>query len=521
MFRLITNIPPAFHLFLLVLIPLLRWVCFYPGFFLEEEALFLSLAEQLAEGGTLYKDVWYSGAPLMIWIYKLFVLIFGNGALTAIRVFTCLYIYIAALYFNSILTEVKAFRRYAGVTAVMFVLLVSIPWYGLQLSASLMALVPVIISFSSLIGLSENRSNNYKLMFRAGLWIMIAILISYKAVFLWVGILLAYIIFRAFQWDEVVSMLGGMLTVLLILVLSMYAVGSSEAFWDQGVLYYLDRISMTQSALYPRQLSFALQAWGFSWGVFLLLGMLGFIHFRLRFYSYVAQVRRTEMTTAIWLIGVMLVFLFKFRRLELSDFVLMVPPLVFYVSKTFDFKIVYRLRRLVWLFAMAVPVYLYLVFWTMVGGLDLRFFQPQPDQLLLHGGTYSTLGPKDALHQWWEQYFDDQESLWIMGYDPILYQTLGVKPATPFLDFRMAYHKLACFPGDEEQKIWSKVEGDGPLYERFVEKLPRMLLDTGDYFSYLQARFPGIFSQYRGEKIGEVRVYMAPDIWRTYQRKRR
>ena len=78
---------------------------------------------------------------------------------------------------------------------------------------------------------------------------------------------------------------------------------------------------------------------------------------------------------AVWLVAVLLVLVFKYGRLELSDFILIVPPLVFYASKTLDFKWVYKLRSLVLIFGVAMPVFTYMGYW--INAFSRNFFSIQ------------------------------------------------------------------------------------------------------------------------------------------------
>ena len=281
LFRFLSNIPLSVHIFLLILIPILRLPSFGDTFFLTEESYLLLLGQKLAEGADLYKEAWLAGPPVMAWFYGIFCYVFGDNALTAIRVFTCLYIYLSAIYFNGMLSFYKPFRRYTGLSSILFVLLTSVPWYTQQMSASLFVLLPIIISFHSIIRLNENRQGNYSLMFQAGIWLMIGIMASFKIVFLLMGVILAYLVLRSPRLDEFCALLGGLLTVFIFLLAALLITESTMEAWDQGLMYYLDRLGLAGQEVYVYEPLKTLGFWSLCWGIFLFLAITGFFPFQI------------------------------------------------------------------------------------------------------------------------------------------------------------------------------------------------------------------------------------------------
>ena len=293
--RLFSHTPPRIHLLLLVLIPLLRIPSFDGSFLLLDESLYLLNAQRLQEGVSLYEGAWHMGPPLLVWIYATFVWLFGNGAMSALAVFTCIYIYIAAVYFNGMLGESRFFQKYLGISSLLFAFLVSVPWYGQELNASLFVLLPMTIAFRSLIRLDENRNHNFALLFQVGCWMMICILASYKSLFILLGIMLGYIMLKRPRLDEFFALIGGLVVVFIPFILLLIWQGNLGAWWDMGVLFFIDRLGF-EGDFFQTASGFPLQAWFISWGSVLVLATAGFIHFRLRFFSYLAQIRTVELT---------------------------------------------------------------------------------------------------------------------------------------------------------------------------------------------------------------------------------
>lgn len=490
---------------LLVLIPLLRIPSFLSGFFLPEESMLLLLGNSLSEGQHLYSDVWFAGPPLLPWLFMMFHEVFGSWTLPMIRILSCLYIYIASILFNGILIEYKLYRRYSGFTAIMIAFLVSVPWYSQQMSGSLFVLLPMIISFYQIMQLGDNRSKNYQLMFGAGVWMAISMCITYKAIFIFFGLLIAYVRVRRPSLDELISMVGGMVVVFLFVLNLLYFNDSLRDFWDIGVLYYLDRLRFSSSPVYAYELSSTLTALLIAWGPVLVLGLIGFLHFRIRYFSYVVKIRATETITSLWLLGVLLMLLFKWQRLELSDLVLLVPPLVFYMRKALDLPFLLQFRWGILALILVLPLFLYIGLWNLRHPNPADLLRPAQEDLWIHGGTWMTMRQEGALFE----YLADQSpesSIWIMDYKPAWYLSLGTSSLDAYTDFRILYHKLPLFQS-ELGILFSKEELERNFYQRFQASPPDLIVDPQEYFHLLQDRFPAMLGKYEVLELDGVAVY--------------
>ncbi|WNJ21311.1 hypothetical protein [Pontibacter sp. G13] len=511
MLRLLTNIPPGIHLLLWVVIPLLRFPSFHAELFLPEESLYLLNAQQLGGGAQLYTDAWLAGPPLMVWIYYFFHSLFGSAALTLIRVFTCMYIYLSAVYFTGMIGQYKPFRKHVGLMSLLFVLLVSVPWYGQELSASLFVLLPMCISFHSMLQLGDSRTQNFARMFQVGLWMTVCILATYKSVFILLGVLVAYFSLRSPRLEELASMFGGFVTCLFIVLVPLFFSGSLSDFWDLGVLYYWDRVGISDSLVYQYDVGTTIRAWAMSWGLILFLSTVGFMHFHAKFYSYVASIRAVDVTMVVWLLSVTMMLLFKWKRLGLPDFTLLVPPVVFYASQTFDFRLIRKLRVLLVLGTMAVPLYLYGSYAGIRFPETFSWIQPTEEAKWRHGGTLDALTQADPIYQAIRS-VDAPNGVWIMNDQPGMYHSLDKTCANKYTDFRIAYYKFPALPGHSQVSLLSKTEQDRQIFQTFAENPPDLILDPWENFPYLQQRFPSLFSSYQAKTIGKYRVYSKAEI---------
>lgn len=507
--RLLTYTPLPVHLGLLIIIPFLRLPTFHAEFFLLEESQLLVTAQKLLESGGIYAESWHTGPPLMVWIYSLFSMVFGSFALPAIRIFTCLYIYLSAIVFNGILAENKSFRRNAGLISVLFVLLVCTPWYSQEFNASLFVLLPVILTFSQISQMSDRNAANQGHMYVAGIWMMVAIIASYKTIFLLIGIFFAYLILNSFRIKEFMAFLAGMFTVLAMMIFWLFRRGVLFDWWDQGVLYYGDYLRLAGDSWYTFNSWDALTTLSVSWGGFLLMAIIGFVHYRLNFYQYVRKARATETMMAIWFVGVLVVLLFKLDRLIMPDFILLVPPLAFYIARTFDFKFVTKYRVSILLLLIALPLWQYSGYLGMTFDQQLSFLIPSSKQVMRHGGLELHRAKYSGLLGEISQK-EEENTMWVMGHIPDLYLRAEKIPAVKFVDFRMAFFKLEDLPGYQEEQHFSRKISSGEAFRVFNQEAPKLVLDAKNNFPSLQRRFPGIFGDYTSKKLGSWMIYTHP-----------
>lgn len=509
MLRLLSYTPLTVHLGLLIVIPLLRLPTFHPDFFLAEESLLLVTAQKMLEGGGIYEYSWHAGPPLMVWIYGAFSALFGSWALAAIRIFTCIYIYLSAIVFNGILAENKSFRRNTGLISILFVFLVCTPWYSQELNASLFVLLPVVLTFSHISQMADRSASNQRHMYIAGVWMMLAILASYKTVFLLIGVFMAYLILQSFRIQEVMAFFSGMFTVFAMMVFFLFRGGVLGDWWDQGILFYLDYLGLAGEGWYQFDSLDALKTLLISWGGFLIMAVIGFVHYRVRFYKYVRRARATETMMAIWLVGVLIVLLFKLNRLIMPDFILLVPPLAFYIARTFDFTFVTRFRVPMLLLLIAIPIWQYSGYLGMSFDDQLSWLTPDNDSGVRHGGLLLHKGSHLAVLEEIST-VSQEKQIWIMSDDAELYLRSDRLPSVRFADYRMAEIKLKDFRDQNSVNMISRIIPSAEAFRIFQEDPPSLVLDARNNFPSLQNRFPGIFGDYEVRKVGSWNVYRQP-----------
>ena len=496
MLRLLTNIPLPIHLLLIAFIFILRLPSLIGGFYLEEESLYFLCAQRIAEGGNLYKDAWLAGPPFMVMLYWFAFKLFGGATIIAMRIIACFYLYFSAIYFNGIIESYRLFKRTPYFSGFLFAFLASIPWYVQSFNSSLFVLFPIIFSFHVIIRLNERRHKSYALLFQVGALMSICVLATYKTVFILLGIMIAYLIIVSPKVDELLAMMGGVFFVVIAMIIGMFFSGNLLHFWDIGCLFYLDRIRMGTEQLYDYEVMRAFITWGLHWGIIILLAIFGFIHYRLRFFNYIVKIRSFEFTMRIWLFIMIIALIFKLRRLELQDFILLVPPIVFYAGKSMDFQWNSFMRLLAVAVGLGVSFYSFSGYFAMAYPRAFEYFLPQEHNQFLHGGLYTQFQEDNPIKEFIKakQITSD---VWIMDNDPSLYLQLGLECPNKYTDFRIAYNKMESFRAASDFHYYSKVESHGNTFSQFYNQPPKYIIDTEKKFSYLKNKYPGLFSDYK------------------------
>ncbi|MDX2283033.1 MAG: hypothetical protein NW241_02680 [Bacteroidia bacterium] len=502
MLRLLTQIPPALHLLLLVLIPLLRLPSLIGGWYQAEESLLLLTAERMAAGGRLYQDAWFAGPPLLVWLYEGCYALFGGGAIRAVRILTCLYLYLTAACFGGLVARYKPFREAGWLPPVLLAFLTATPWYAQELNGAVWSLLPMVMAYDAVLRLSDSAEASYAGMFRAGIWMMLAVLGSYQAFFLLPAIAGAYVLLRTPRAAELYALLGGLLAPSLFLATGLYFSGGLEAFWDIGVLGFFDALRAEEPGIWPLGPD-SFRYWALSVAVPAILAVIGFIHFRIRFFSYLVKIRYVETAMAVWVtVGLLLLLLAPGRR-EVSDFSLLLPPIAFYSSKTLDFKLIYRFRLILLILALIVPVSQTAAYFRLrlPAGAPGR---PDAASVWLHGGAWQQVTPPAALEE--IRRHPEWQEVWILDHYPGWHHLLNRFHSLKYTDFRLLKVKYPLLGG--QTRPWSGAVGDEDFYQQLAAHPPDLIVDTGNRFPPVQQRYPALLSSYVRQDLAGVTVFV-------------
>ncbi|GEO05986.1 hypothetical protein AAE02nite_36500 [Adhaeribacter aerolatus] len=163
------------------------------------ELKYMILGERLADGATLYRDVYDNTAPLAAVIYQLLDVVFGRNILVY-RLLASVILFLQGMRLNSILNQNGIFSEKSFLPALLYFVFGSIFFEFDLLSPLLFGLTFLIFSINYLIVPSKEGSSNPKL-FKAGFLIGLAALcyLPLMLFLLWAFLALIFFAFNAFR----------------------------------------------------------------------------------------------------------------------------------------------------------------------------------------------------------------------------------------------------------------------------------------------------------------------------------
>ncbi len=481
---------------------LLRAPSFHPEYFAEDESYYLVAAEKVIDGHAQYEGTWDNKPPVLVWVYSLFLGAFGSYALLAIRIFTTFYIYLTALLVNRIVDDNRLLQQFSLLPAFLIIFLSSVPWYAQELNGEILMNLPIVGAFSEVLRLKERSKKNANHLFFAGLLLGVAFMIKYQALFIFLGLLTAYLVTQPAQLSETFSYFFGFLLSILAVVLGIYFSGALEAYWDIGVLYNMDYIRIGTNPGEEVSPLFNLFQYGQLWGIFIILGLVGIAHFRVNYFSNAIRLRKVESITLYWFLGALLTIIIGGGRLYLHYFYLLVPPLAIYAAKALELKFRAWIRNLVLLAAFAIPFMTYAVFMLAAFPEQFSF----ADKYLREDGWTMQFRKELNEPHPLESYIDQEQvhqGILVLAYEPTVYTRLDLPCATKYTNFSVAYYKFDFLPENEGRSLVSRAETTSDAYLAFREEMPDYIIDPLGIFPAVMDKIPLLFKDYQAEVVDE------------------
>lgn len=492
---------------LLVIIPLLRMPSLQGGLFPPEESYYLTLVQRMADGHPLYAEAWHAGPPLLVWVHYFFYVVFGNYAFLALRILTCLYIWVSAVFFNGLIAHYKPFDRFPGLPALVLSFLLCVPWYSQELSTSMAIILPSLFALQAILETGERKRRNLRLMFLAGIFMGIVIMIAYKGILIALGLAITYLIIRRGSLDELISFLGGILMFVFFVFLMLFIGGNLDDFWDVGVLYFLDRARLPLGGRYDYYAMTHLQSWLITAGLFMFFALAGWIHYRLRYYSYVAKIRTLEASMAVWLLAAVVLIGIKWNQIQLDDFILLSVPATFYICKSLEFKLIYRLRIFIFILLFGFPLFQYRYYISH----EIEELAEDAPSSFWTGKNWQRLSNSLPIKEYLEEN-PIEGGIWIMDYQPSLYAWLGHSCAVKYTDYRVSAYKIPLLTPSESPRLLARKESDRAVFLQFLDSPPALILDPQKQFSLFQERYPAIGRQYEAVSLETYPIYRRKNI---------
>lgn len=499
--RLLGNIPFPLHLLLLTLAVILRLPAFTAGYFQTDEALVGVCALKLAAGDSLYKEIWFSGPPFMVWFYSIFITLFGSAWLTVLRIFTILYTYLTAAYFGNWLARYRPFEKYPLFPAVLLVVLCSSPWFALELSPELLMLLPMMFVYRTLIDYSEKPTYSFQPYFLAGIVLMITVTASYIFILMFISVIILYLSLKRAAIDEMTALLGGAGIALGLTILILYFGNSLLGFIDLGLLYGLDLLRYEMFTDTFKGFQHAFTSFFAAEAAFLILMAIGFVRFRIKYFTSLLRIRRLDIGMMIWLSSGIAAIIFSVTHTQFHKWVLIAPPLAFYVTKVFEIPSKKWINPTIITLAFIPTLFIYGNFWV-------HYLMPQnstPSAIL--SNQKDPIFKNNELKQYFSQKKQAPKGIWIMEFQPEIYLALNQKCATKYADYRIVYQKFHPLPYASTHLLISRVESDADIFDEFNKNRPDYILDRNNLFPKIKDMYSGLFYEYKAESVGGYTIY--------------
>lgn len=464
----------------------------------------------MAEGGIQYLDTWDNKPPVIGWFYAGFAWVFGEYALTAVRVFTCFYLFICALLINQLMIRNRFLERYPLAPGFVFLILTAVPWYAQELNAEMLMILPLILVMQQVYNVTENGDRNHQRLIIAGLLLGLCTLIKYQGFVFFLAFTLGHVIVNPPRFSEYFSLITGFFLTLLGVFLILFFNGSVSAWWDVGLVYNLDYMSIGENPGEHPSLWFNLLQYGKMWGAFVFTGLLGMALNRLNYFSMAIRLRRLDALFFTWFVGAVLTVALGGSRLYLHYFIAAAAPLSVYVGIFAEQRLSRLIRASVLATCLAGPVYTYGVFLSAAFPQTFSFADPWFEPMSWVKGLRTELNEPHPL----AAHIDKSKvknGILVMDDYPELYMKLGLPCATKYTNFSIAHYKISAFRHNEGRELFSNPEGLKEVYRQFSHEMPEYVVDPDTLFIQLKDKMPLLLQAYKPRKVGDYTLWSRVD----------
>lgn len=489
------------YLGLLLLAVVLRLPAFVGDYATNDESIYWTAGQRIADGGHQYLDTWENKPPIIIWVYALFAWIFGEGGLTALRVFTLAYLFIAAAMFNQLMYNWKFLPRFSVLPGALFLLAFCVPWYTLELNTEQLMALPMLGALWLTARYYELERRNPQTLFWIGVIAAILVNIKFQGAVLALAIYAGAFFIGNLTLRGFLLLFAGSFLTQLVLLMVLYFNGSLGAFYDTAVLYSFDYLGLPGNPGETHSTTDLLEYLKV-YGAFLFLGLLGFIVLRGRIATAIIRQRKIDSLFAIWLLTA-LPTVFLGGRYYLHYMVLALPPLVFYTHYTLQEIGGRWFGRLAVVLLLAFPVFSYSVWLGVATTSNFERLREQVPGISAEGWTRQMfyrvhLRPEESAILGWLEQHPQVEDIWVAAFRPQLYVRLGKKCGTKYTNFSMAYFKMEWLEHNLRRRggLISDTETMAATYEAFREHLPPLIIDPEGVFADMRRHIPTLLNDY-------------------------
>ncbi|ARS36993.1 hypothetical protein CA264_17030 [Pontibacter actiniarum] len=417
------------------------------------ELLHMLVGERLADGYSMYRDIYDNTAPLSALVFWLLDVVAGRSFL-AYRLTAMGLLLLQALLLNSILNRHSVYATKNYLPALLYLVLGSLSFEFNMLTPLLIGNTFLILSLPYIITLSREGYDNSRL-FVGGFMLGLAAM-SYLplAVFLLVGTF-AVIFFASNTFRSFLLMLCGFAFPYAVLITYYLYTNTGQEFME---MHLLRPWQLQVAFLRPPSDVAKLMAIP---AAILLLSLLSAASLPQRL---VFQVKFQQLMW-VWLVASLLV-IFTRDEISVATFVLVLPPIAYFGQ--FFFTSV----RKAWL--------LNLVFLVMLAGVLLLRYR-----LALGINRFLLLDESPLLLPEQAQTPVQNSTVLVLGNDISYY--MQNKPITPYINWQLAQRHFSKL--DEYQAVFQ-------LHENFSHEMPRYIVDKAGLMPELSHKLPDTFGRY-------------------------
>ncbi len=423
---------------------------------LQPELGWMLLGENIASGDTLYHGVWDNTGPFTAAVYWLIDLLFGRSQL-AYYLLSAFLVVVQALVLNLLLIRHKAYNESTFVPALFYMLLANTFYDFFTLSPVLLCLTFLILALRNLFRLIYGIGNDETIFF-LGLFIGIAALFFLPAIAFLISFIFSLLIFTGTKPRQyLLSVVGFILPFAGVMLYYAWRNKLNSFYWQYfqslEILSgdnYLNLVSLILVALIP--------------GIFLLIGIYRYNN-SYAFNNY--QVRLQQSLFYYLLMGLLAIFFSPER--SAYHFMLLLPPLAFYISQYF-LLIRNRLKGELYFLGFAI----------LLLGLNYSLLA----ESIPYIGDWTNFKNIEVQKRPEEELVRDKKIV-VLGEDLSPYRNAAL--ATPYLDWGLAAEQLTQL---------NYYENLMETYKNFNADPPQVIIDDAGAIPALFERMPLLESRY-------------------------
>jgi hypothetical protein len=420
----------------------------------------LLIGQSISNGKLLYDELWVEMAPLSSVVYSAVDWLFGRSYL-AHKILAILLFFFQIFYFNQTLLSRKAYNENSYVPAFLYAVLGFIMIDTIRLSAELMGLTFIVVSFASLFKHLEARVRTDQNLLYIGIYIGIASLfyLPYLAFFL--ATVLSLLFYTNTMKRRYVLLIYGVAFPILLVWIYYFIIGKTDAFYFCYInslirLDYFNFLDLTSVLII-----IALPSLYLLWAFIKVFNTPSFINYQ----------SRIQGVFFFYFLTAVVVWIFWSRNSG-ATMAMFIPIYTFFLSHLFLLIRKWLVREIATtlLIASIFTIYFASLYGNklVVNAIDLK-------KLLVQETSYDQFVQGKSLLVMGKQYFEAYQS---------------AAPATPYLDWQLArahFDHLNYY--DHLQKIYVYMEEDPP----------EMIIDESNYMPELSEKIPLFKNQY--EKV--------------------